>query len=396
MALSDGVITYHLLPERVLEVDRSQDPKRAPGPINLQRYVGVPAYAGIATFMGIPICLNQADLKAGKVDVAIMGAPVDMGSGARGAAFGPRYLRADERGIENIPAMLTNADTRIRPFDELKVVDYGDAAVDPFSIEHSMEPIRKLVCEIAEVGAIPIVLGGDHSILWPDAAAVAEVYGPGNVGVIHLDAHPDCSPHLYGHHVSHGTPIRRLIEDEHIPARNFIQIGLRTVTGPDEELWDWMRENGMRSHFMAEIDRCGFQAVLEKAIAEALDGPKYLYLSLDIDVLDPAFAPGTGTPEVAGLTNRELLPAIRRIGHDTPVVGMEVVEVAPLLDHSGITTMNARKAIFEAMTGFAMRKKGILEPNYMDPVASGKVPFSIKESETLQAGEWAIKDGPIV
>jgi agmatinase len=360
------------------EVDRSQDPRREPGPINLQRYVGIPAYSGIATFMGVPICLNQADLKAGKVDVAILGAPVDMSSGARGAAYGPRYIRCDERGLENIPTWLVNADTRIRPFEVLKVVDYGDAAVDPFSIEHSMEPIRKLVREICEVGTIPVVLGGDHSILWPDAAAVADVYGAGNVGVIHMDAHPDCSPHLYGHQVSHGTPIRRLIEDEHIPAKNFVQIGLRTIGGPDEELWDWMRKNAMRSHFMTEIDRLGFQTVLEKAIAEALDGPEYIYISLDIDVLDPAFAPGTGTPEVAGLTNRELLPAIRRLCHETPVIGLEVVEVAPLLDHSSITTMNARKAIFEALTGIAMRKLGIKEPGYLDSVTSGQVPFSLE------------------
>jgi agmatinase len=360
-----------------LEVDRSQDPGREPGPINLQRYVGVPAYSSIATFMGVPICLNQEDLKAGKVDAAVLGAPVDFGSGARGASYGPRYIRADERHIERIPSLLTNASTRVRPFEILKVVDYGDAAVDPFSIDNSMEPIRKLVREIAEIGAFPIVLGGDHSILWPDAAAVADVYGPGNVGVIHLDAHPDCSPHLYGHLVTHGTPIRRLIEDEHIPGRNFIQIGLRTVTGPDEELWAWMRQNGMRSHFMAEIDRIGFQTVMEKAIAEALDGPKYIYLSLDIDVLDPSFAPGTGTPEVAGLTNRELLPAIRRLCHETPVIGMEVVEVAPLLDHGSITTMNARHAIFEALTGLAMRKLGIKGPNYLDPAASGQIPFPL-------------------
>jgi agmatinase len=111
-----------------LEVDRSQDPQREPGPINLHRYVGVPAYSGIATFMGVPVCLNQADLKAGKVDVAVLGAPIDMGSGARGAAYGPRYIRADERHIERMPELITNSATRVRPFEVLKVVDYGDAA----------------------------------------------------------------------------------------------------------------------------------------------------------------------------------------------------------------------------------------------------------------------------
>ena len=351
--------------------DRSHDPRREPGPINLRRYNFVPAYAGIATFCGVPLCLNQEDLRAGKVDVAIVGAPVDTSLGHRGAAYGPRALRADERLLPNMPELLTNPSTRIRPFEHLTVVDYGDAAVDPLSIENSMQPIRTLVREIAEVGAVPIVLGGDHSILWPDAAAVADVYGGGNVGVIHFDAHPDCADTLVGHPVSHGTPIRRLIDDEHVPARNFIQIGLRSAVSPDEALFEWMNENGLRAHYMAEIDRRGFDAVLEDAIAEALDGPEYLFLSLDIDVLDPAFAPGTGTPEPPGLTNRELLPALRRICHETPVVGIEVVEVAPHLDPGYTTTMNARRAIFECLSGLAMRRAGFPGPAYLRPDVAG-------------------------
>lgn len=279
------------------EVDRTSDPRREPGPINLQRYAFVPAYAGIATLFGLPLCLNPDDLRAGHVDVAVVGAPVDMSTGHRGAAYGPRAIRADERILPHTPQMLVNPSTRIKPFEELTVVDYGDAAVDPFSIDNSMEPIRALVREIAGTGAIPIVLGGDHSILWPDAAAVADVYGAGKVGVIHFDAHPDCSSDLFGHPTSHATPIRRLIEDEHVPGRNFIQIGLRSAIAPDEELFAWMRAHGLRAHFMAEIDRRGFDAVLQQAIDEALDGAEYLFVSLDIDVLDPAFAPGTGTPE---------------------------------------------------------------------------------------------------
>ncbi|QIK05948.1 agmatinase family protein [Streptomyces sp. ID38640] len=355
-------------------VDRTPDPKREPGPINLQRYAFVPAYAGIATFFGLPLCLNPDDLRAGQVDVAVVGAPVDMSTGHRGAAYGPRAIRADERILPHTPQMLVNPSSRIKPFEELTVVDYGDAAVDPFSIDNSMEPIRTLVREVAETGAIPIVLGGDHSILWPDAAAMADVYGAGKVGVIHFDAHPDCSHDLFGHPVSHATPVRRLIEDEHIPGRNFIQIGLRSAIAPDDALFDWMREHGLRAHFMAEIDRRGFDVVLQQAIDEALDGPEYLFVSLDIDVLDPAFAPGTGTPEPPGLTNRELLPALRRICHETPVVGMDVVEVAPHLDPGYTTTMNARRAIFEALTGIAMRRKGLPGPAYLDPEVAGPPP----------------------
>lgn len=172
-----------------LEPDRSNEPRRDPGPINLQRVNFVPAYSGIPTFMGVPLCLNQADLRAGSTDVAILGAPIDSSLGMRGAAFGPRHIRADERILPNVPGLLIHPDTRIKPFETLNVYDYGDAAVDPLSIEGSHEPIRKTVREIAETGAIPVVLGGDHSILWPNCAAVADVYGAGNVGVIHFDTH---------------------------------------------------------------------------------------------------------------------------------------------------------------------------------------------------------------
>jgi agmatinase len=355
-------------------IDRSHDARREPGPIDLRRYEFTPAFAGIATLFGVPLCLNQDDLRAGEVDVAVLGAPVDMSLGHRGAAFGPRAIRADERVLPNTPKMLVNDSTRVYPFQVLTVVDYGDAPVDPLSIDNSMEPIRTLVREIVEVGAVPVVLGGDHPVLWPDAAAVADVYGAGKVGVIHFDAHPDCANDLAGHLASHGTPVRRLIEDEHIPGPNFIQIGLRSAVAPDDVLFAWMREHGLRTHFMAEIDRRGFSAVLDDAIAEALDGPEYLYMSLDIDVLDPAFAPGTGTPEPPGLTNRELLPAIRRICHETPLVGMEVVEVAPHLDPTYTTTMNARRAIFEGLTGLAVRRAGVPGPAYIHPDVAGPSP----------------------
>jgi agmatinase len=368
-----------------LRRDRSKQPKREPGPIDLQRYEASLAYSGIATFMGLPLALTPEDLKAGKVDVAIAGAPVDTSLGHRGAQYGPRYIRADERTLPHTPAMLLNPDTRVKPFEVLKVVDYGDAAVDPLDLPASCAEIRSVVREIAETGAFPVVLGGDHTILWPDAAAVADVYGPGNVGVLHFDCHVDCADSVVGHNIAHGTPIRRLIQDEHVPGKNFVQVGLHSFLVPDDELLGWMLKNGLRSHHMAEIERIGFDAVLNKAIDEALDGPKYLYVSIDVDVMDPSFAPGTGTPEPGGLTPREILPAIRRICHETPVVGFEVVEVAPLLDPGITTVMNARRIILEGLTGMAQRKLGIKQKNYLDPVMAGKS-RSVKEVRALDGG----------
>ena len=351
--------------------DDSNDPKREPGPIHLNRAVAVPAFGGIPTLFGVPVCLTPEDLKAGDVDVAVIGASIDMSSGHRGAAFGPRFIRSQEAVLAQTAAIFQNPDTRIKPFEVLNMVDYGDAPIDPFDIEASVIEVRNLVREVVEAGVFPLVLGGDHTLLWPDAAAIADVYGPGKVGVIHLDTHADCANDVLGHLVGHGTPIRRLIEDEHVPGKNFVQIGLHSYQLPDDELLAWMKANGMRSHHMAEIDRIGFDKVLEKAIDEALDGPEVVFLSLDIDVLDPAYAPGTGTPEAGGLTPRELLPAIRRICHEAPVVGMEIVEVAPYLDPGYTTVMYARRAILEAMTGVAQRKLGITEKNYLHPVTAG-------------------------
>jgi agmatinase len=357
------------------EVDRSFLPGRTPGPIDLRRYYVQPSYSGIPTFMGVPLALTQEDLRAGEVDVAVVGCPVDVSSGHRGAAYGPRAIRSDERYLYNTPEGFVHSATRVNPFNILKVVDYGDAAVDPFDIVRSMEPIRGLVREIAQVGARPVVLGGDHSLLWPSVGALSEVHGPGSIAVIHFDAHPDCHEELFGHRATHTTPIRRLIDEEMVPGPNIIQVGIRTISGPDDQLFNWMRRAGMRSHFMAEIERIGLPAVVDKVIEEARAVADHVYLSLDIDVLDPAFAPGTGTPEPAGLTTRELFTALRRIAHETDLIGMDVVEVAPHLDAGYSTAMNARRAVFEALTGLALNRIKISSKNYANPIVAGEVRF---------------------
>lgn len=358
-------------------VDRSKEPRREPGPIDINRYV-VPsgAYAGIPTFMGLPVAMTPEDLRAGDVDVAVIGAPVDMGSGRRGAAWGPRGLRTAEQYIpwgQAVFEVTPDQHSGIHPFAELNSVDYGDAGVDPLDIEASHGEIRTRVKEIVEAGAMPLVLGGDHSIMRPDVAAMADVYGPGNVGVIHFDAHYDAGNNHFGHPISHGTMIRRLIEEEHLLGKNFVQIGLRGWVPTDPEM-EWMRSQEIRSHYMAEVERDGLPAVMERAISEATDGPEYLFLSVDIDCLDPAYAPGTGTPEPGGLTPRELFPFVRRLCAETNVVGMELVEVAPLLDPSYLTAYNGLRIAQNAMIGWAMRKTGLTEPHYLDPKRSGQDP----------------------
>ena len=347
--------------------DTSKDPKREPGPINVQRLALTPAWSGIPTFFKLPIALNPQDLEAGNVDVAIMGAPLDMSFGMRGAAFGPKTLRASDRYLPGGAGTMPHMHTLVNPFEVLTIVDYGDAPVDPLSAERSMGPIRAMVREIAETGAIPIIVGGDHSLMYCDVAGLADVYGKGKIAVIHFDAHYDGSKTALGHLISHGKPVYRLIKEGHVPGRNFIQVGLRGYY-PDKESFEWMRQQGFKYHTLAEIERDGWDAVMARVLAEARDGAEYLFISLDIDVLDPAFAPGTGTPEPGGLTTRELFPLIRGLCAQNNVVGFELVEFNPLVDPGYTTGLNCNRLLREALTGIAMNKKGIKDPRFLSPL----------------------------
>lgn len=339
---------------------------REPGLINLNRYPLALGAHGIATFLQRPVALTPADLLAADVDVAMVGASLDMSGGMRGAAYGPRALRSHDMYLPSVTSGLPHTHVMVDPFEELVVCDYGDAAIDLESTQRSIEPVRRIVREIAGTGAIPFIVGGDHALMYPDVAGLADVYGKHRVGVIHFDAHYDAARFGLGHWLTHGNPVRRLIGQGHVASHNFIQVGLRGYM-PDGEDLAWMRDHGLRYHFMAEVERDGWDAVMERAIAEAQDGPEYLFISLDIDVLDPAYAPGTGTPEPGGLTPRELFPLLRRLCAETNVIGMELVELNPLVDPTYVTPLVANRAAREMITGVAMRKKGVTEPHYLSP-----------------------------
>jgi agmatinase len=295
-----------------------------------------------------------------------------MGGGSRGAAWGPNAVRNAQSTVGWGAFSMPHMHTMVNPFEEMTIVDYGDAPVEPWSTERSVHAIREMVRDVAAVKlesgehVIPIIVGGDHSLMYSDAAALADVYGKGNVGVIHFDAHYDASKYLFGHIITHGQPVYRLISEGHVPGRNFIQVGLRGYY-PDQESFEWMREQGFRYHPMAEIERRGFDAVMEDIIAEANDGPEYIFISFDIDALDPAYMPGTGTPEPGGLTTREAFPLIRRLCAESNVVGFELVELLPYRDPGYTTTLNSERLIRECLVGIAMRKKGITEPHYLSP-----------------------------
>jgi agmatinase len=333
----------------VKEVDMSD---RSLIPDGMRAQLAAEAYQGITTFGRLPLVTEGEQLDAWRPDVAVVGAPWDGSTTNRpGARFGPRALRANSY----IPGTY-HLDLGIEIFDHLAAVDFGDALCTHGMWERSRHTIHDRVLAVASRGIMPVVLGGDHSITWPSVTAVADVIGHGRVGVIHFDAHADTAPDIDGNLASHGTPMRRLIESGAVAGHNFVQVGLRGYWPPPDVL-EWMRDQRMRTHFMQEIWERGTREVLDRVIAEALDGPDAVYLSVDIDVLDPGFAPGTGTPEPGGLAPVDLLRMVRQIALDTHLVGMDVVEVAPPYDSADITINNAHRLIWEALAGMAVRRR---------------------------------------
>lgn len=344
------------------------DTPRADGPVNVNRYLHAGPKLGIPTFFNLPVALTPQDLVAGEVDVAIVGAGLDMGTGFRGAAYGPRALRTGTvyggSGMNDPQHM----HTMVSPFNELVMVDYGDIAIDQLSTERSLEHIREVVREIATTGTIPFIVGGDHSLMYPDAAGVVDAYGVGTVGVVHFDAHYDAGRGS-AHMISHGQPVRRLFNEKLVPGENFIQVGLRG-SWPSNLGFEWMRENGLRYHTMAEIEKNGWAATMDRVLDEALDGPEHIFISFDVDVLDPAYMPGTGTPEPGGLTTREVFPIVRNLCAMNEIVGFELVELNPLVDPGYTTALNATRVVGECLTGIAMRKRGITEKGYLSPLTT--------------------------
>ncbi|MBO9449809.1 agmatinase family protein [Tropicibacter sp. R16_0] len=344
---------------------------RTPGLTNPARFFGQ-GYAQLPTFLHQPLAFTPEDLAAGNVDVAIMGAFTDMGSGARGASRGPNAVRNSSIYL-GYGARQPHMHVMVDPLQEMVVVDYGNAPNDMMSTERTIHAVRSFVRQVVEVQhedgrrVIPFIIGGDHSLMYPDVAALTDVYGKGNVGVVHFDAHYDAGKYGLGHLINHGMPVYRLIEEGLVEGRNFIQVALRGYY-PDEKAFEWMRENEFRYHTMAEIEQRGWKDVMEDVIAEANDGPEYMFISFDIDTLDPAFVPGTGTPEPGGLMPREVFPIIRRLCAESNVVGFELVELAPLMDPTYVSALNANRVIRECLTGIAMRKKGITEPDYKSPL----------------------------
>ncbi len=293
----------------------------------------------------------------GDAGVVIIGAPFDWGTTSRpGARFGPKAIR--DADYLDLNGSRPHLDTGIDPLTTLSVVDVGDIHVVPGYVEESIERIRAAVTSIARVGAVPIVLGGDHTITFPDAGGVADVIGHGDIALIHFDAHADTADTHYGMLHGHGTPMRRLIESGAVPGHRFVQIGLRGYWPPPDVV-EWMRDRDMKSYLMSEITERGLGVVVDDAVEHAASEAKGVFISVDIDVVDPGSAPGTGTPEPGGITPRQLLDTVRRLGKELNVVGADVVEVSPVYDTADVTALLANRVVLELLNGMAQRSLGV-------------------------------------
>jgi agmatinase len=322
-------------------------------------------YGPDLTFLGVPRCdLADVDSFAG-ADIVILGAPFDGGTSHRpGTRFGPSALRQacylPQDGSRPSLAL------RVDALQDLRVLDAGDVEMYSGDVLASIGALEEAVYAVASAGAIPVVLGGDHTIALPDATGVARELGFGRVSLVHFDAHADTGNMNFGSLYGHGQPMRRLIESGAVRGDRFLQIGLRGYW-PEPPTLDWMAQQRMRSYEMTEIVARGLDECLTEAFAIAVDDCEGVFLSVDIDVVDPGMAPGTGTPEPGGLTSRQLLDAVRRCGYELPIVGVDVVEVSPPYDQAEITAYLATRVVLEVLSAIARRRRDDAEGTSWDP-----------------------------
>lgn len=302
-------------------------------------------FAGIPTFMRQPATRDLTD-----VDVAVMGVPFDGGTSYRsGTRMGPRKIREASLmlwGYNNVQS--------IAPLEWLDVVDYGDVDVVPVSIEATMDHITAEAKDVLDSHTTLVTLGGDHSITLPLLRAHAAAFGP--LAVVHFDSHPDTWESEFGGQLcSHGTPFRRAIEEGLIDTSAYIQVGIRGSTSGPEDLVE-ARQLGAHVLPIETVFEQGIPQVIQ--LIQVMMGERRVYVSLDIDAVDPAYAPGTGTPEVGGLTSFQILQLVRGL-KGLNIVGFDLVEVNPAYDHSDITSILAANLAFEFLSLLALQKRNL-------------------------------------
>ena len=304
----------------------------------------VPRFGEIATFSRLPYV---PDIKGKKIDIAIQGIPFDGGTTFRpGARFAPRAVRDASVLCRNY-----HPELKINVYDTVNVADVGDVGVNPISLPKTFEAIEKKTSELHAEGARVISIGGDHSVLLPELRAIHKKFG--EITLIHFDAHTDTGDEAWGEKYHHGTPIRRAIEEGILKGSKLFQIGIRgPLTAAGQE--DYSVQNGIHTLGIDDFqDQAKNQAFFAEIKKVAGTGP--CFLTFDVDGVDPAFAPGTGTPVIGGLTSREALESVRKL-QGLYFVGANVVEISPPYDHAEITSLLGAALVFEFMGLMASKK----------------------------------------
>ena len=304
----------------------------------------MPRFGGPATMMRLPTATEL-----GALDAAFVGVPLDIGTSNRpGARLGPRSIRDESRMLRPF-----NMATGAAPFESLQVADIGDVPINTFDLKKSVAIIERFYADVLAHDVLPITLGGDHTLTLPILRAMAARHGP--VGLIHVDAHADINDHMFGEAIAHGTTFRRAVEEGLLDTARVAQIGLRgTGYAPDE--FDWGRQHGFRVVPAEDCWHKSLTPLMAEIRAQVGGGP--LYLSFDIDSLDPAYAPGTGTIEIGGLTVHQGLEIIRGL-RGLDLVGCDLVEVSPPFDANSQTTIVAANLAYEmlcVLPGVAYRR----------------------------------------
>ncbi|MHA1244156.1 MAG: agmatinase [Candidatus Heimdallarchaeota archaeon] len=314
--------------------------------IKLKKYkprdpIKTPRFSGVKTFMRLPHIKTLED-----IDFAIIGVPSDAGASFRtGQRDGPASIRKVSSLLRNHNPILN-----ISPFDYLSGVDYGDLPVVPGYIEDGYERITESLHPIIDAGIIPVLLGGDHAITLPELRAIVKTHGP--VALVHFDAHSDTSDEYFGRPYNHGTPFARAVEEKLLLVDKSIQVGLRGSTYSEDHL-DIPKDMGFDVITMEDIQKIGIKKTIQQIVNRV--GQAKVFLTFDVDVVDPAFAPGTGTPEIGGLSSREAVELIQGL-KELNFIGFDVVEVLPAFDPSEITAFLAANIVFEFLSIIAYSK----------------------------------------
>lgn len=320
--------------------------QRVDGPFSLKRYMF--QKAGVPTFADAPVAIRKEDLVAGKVEVAFVGVPLDFSSGWRDSKHAPMALR----GMDGLVG--ADADGGIDPGVVLSIADYGDLAVDYMAPDRGMDHVRKMIAEMASVGTVPFIVGGDHTIMFPDVAAMVDVYGTGKVALVQFDAHADAE--LDGdHRLSDNQTLTRLLAQKLLLGSDITLVGLNgRDAGPSVR--QRLAAQGAKIVPTATIQEKGWRAVADDLVAGLSKGPENVFVSFDMSVLDPGDAPASGRPVPGGLAMREAIPMVRQLCAQTKVVGFDLLDTAPILDPTYVSRMSANYILHACLSGIALRK----------------------------------------